>query len=681
MDNDTKNIAGSEEEIINCSDYANVEEKSKDTFGNMCRSFFKTIWRWIKRLFWGPSKEEADILNVEAIDSPAKQLVKNFFSNKLALSSFIFLVFIFCFVFFGSLAMPIDLSSHESVLVNIAPSSTLMKVPGRMKNDVKSISSFSFFSVGLNNKNQLYVWGNTKIPNSASKADIKNFPDELAGKEVAFAAAGLNHAIAITADGHVVGWGEFNNGQYGDNGSMTSNPMYVMKMSDALPDGTIDVNNVKQLTCGRYVSAIVMNDGSAFCWGGYKNGARNMKEINNWGKKHMVDKVVFSGYSAVILLKDGKVVFDEAKFDNISVKRDGKTEIVSIKNDIIKDNKIKDIAATNGTIAFVLENGELIVAGDLFDVKENNVPIPDFKGEKIVQIGGGSKHYTVLTDKNKVYSFGNSTYNQCKIKKCKIKEDSKLYVCSYQTYVVNDDKVAGKWGFKGAPMGTDDLGRDVFIRVINGGKMTMTVGGVAVIISSIIGIIIGCLSGYFGGRVDMFLMRLTEVFSAIPFLPFALILSAILTGSNLHENVRIFMIMVVLGLLSWTGLAQMVRAQVLAEREKEFVIAAKAMGVREGKIAFKHILPNIISIILVHMTLNFAGCMLTEAELSYLGFGVRLPRPTWGNMLNGCNDAIVIGQFWWRWLFPAIFLLLTTISINIIGDTLRDILDPKTADR
>ena len=120
------------------------------------------------------------------------------------------------------------------------------------------------------------------------------------------------------------------------------------------------------------------------------------------------------------------------------------------------------------------------------------------------------------------------------------------------------------------------------------------------------------------------------------------------------------------------------RGQVLAEREKEFVTAAKSMGIRERRIAFKHILPNVISVILVSMTLDFASCMLTESSLSYLGFGVKLPRPTWGNMLNGCNDAIVIQSYWWRWVFPALFLSVAVICINVIGDTLRDVLDPKS---
>ena len=136
--------------------------------------------------------------------------------------------------------------------------------------------------------------------------------------------------------------------------------------------------------------------------------------------------------------------------------------------------------------------------------------------------------------------------------------------------------------------------------------------------------------------------------------------------------------MIILGLLSWTGLAQLVRGQILAEREKEFVIAARSMGIKENRIAFKHILPNVISVILVNLTLNFASCMLTESSLSYLGFGVRLPRPSWGNMLNGARNALVIQNYWWRWLFPALFLALTVICINVIGDTLRDVLDPKS---
>jgi peptide/nickel transport system permease protein len=211
--------------------------------------------------------------------------------------------------------------------------------------------------------------------------------------------------------------------------------------------------------------------------------------------------------------------------------------------------------------------------------------------------------------------------------------------------------------------------------------MTMTIGAVAVLVSSVIGIIVGCVSGYFGGWVDTLLMRVTEIFSSMPFLPFAMLLSQIIKNYNIGETMRIFIIMLILGALSWTGLARMVRGQVLAEREKEFVLAAKAMGVKERKIAFRHVLPNVISVILVSMTLSFASCLLTESSLSYLGFGVQQPQPTWGNMLSGSNNSVVIQYYWWQWLFPAIFLSLATISINVIGDALRDALDPKSKER
>ena len=226
--------------------------------------------------------------------------------------------------------------------------------------------------------------------------------------------------------------------------------------------------------------------------------------------------------------------------------------------------------------------------------------------------------------------------------------------------------------------GCDEIGRDIFARIIYGARYTMSIGIFTTAISCIVGGLLGAIAGYFGGWVDILLMRITEIVGAIPFLPFALVLSAILQSSDLHENTRIFIIMLILGLLSWTGLAKLIRGQILAEREKEFVTAARSMGVKEGRIAFKHILPNVISVILVSVTLDFAGCMLTESSLSYLGFGVQLPRPTWGNMLDGSRNALVIQSYWWRWVFPALFLSIVVICINIIGDTLREVLDPKS---
>ena len=631
-------------------------------------------------MFCGASKELSDEkkFEVEEIASPTKQVVKNFFRKPLAVVSLIIVVGMFLFVFIGPLFNGIDLSYMEGYHVNIAPGYKFMSVPSKLSKNVKSISSFSFFSVGVDNNDNLYVWGNTKMPTAAKKSDMSKLPDELKGKKVAFAAAGYDHAIAITTEGRVIGWGEYDCGQYGDEGSLANLSSKVYKMPDILMNGTINPEEVEQLVCGYQVSAIVMKSGKVYAWGNY-SGASNLRALNSLND---VKEVQFLRGKCVALKKDGTLWFGNAKasFDTLEIEEDGQIKFVSL-DEYLAERKVSKIAATSTALGIVLDDGELVIAGLFTPTKSDFVTVPIFADdEDIIDIGGGAKHFTVLTSKGNIYSFGENYLGQCDVAKSTFSEGDKLFIGAFQNYVVSaTNSIKAKWGCKGYLFGTDEMGRDVFNRIMHGGKMTMTIGAVAVIISTIIAILVGCLSGYFGGWVDMLLMRVTEIFSAIPFLPFALILSAVLAGSNLSENSRIFMIMVILGLLSWTGLARMVRGQVLAEREKEFVTAAKAMGVKEGKIAFKHILPNVISVILVSVTLDFAGCMLTESSLSYLGFGVKLPRPTWGNMLDGCNNELVIGTLWWRWLFPAIFLLITTIAINIIGDTLRDVLDPKSS--
>ena len=235
----------------------------------------------------------------------------------------------------------------------------------------------------------------------------------------------------------------------------------------------------------------------------------------------------------------------------------------------------------------------------------------------------------------------------------------------------------GKWQFL---LGTDDLGRDIFARLVNGGKMTMTIGALSVVISTIIGILLGGIAGYFGGFLDMAIMRVAEVVSSMPFIPFAMILSAVL-GSQVSVEQRMYIIMVILGLLSWPGLCRQVRAQMFAQREMEYVTAAKTIGVKENKIIFKHIIPNVMSVVLVSITLSFGTSMLTESTLSYLGFGIPAPTPTWGNMLSNANNSVIIQNYWWNWVFVGLIFGLSCVCINLFGDGLRDALDPKSNER
>jgi peptide/nickel transport system permease protein len=228
-------------------------------------------------------------------------------------------------------------------------------------------------------------------------------------------------------------------------------------------------------------------------------------------------------------------------------------------------------------------------------------------------------------------------------------------------------------------MGTDTLGRDLTTRIFYGGRISLSIGIVATILGVLIGIGIGATAGYYGGYVDEFLMRLTDLFISLPRLFMLIIMSLLLREIDVpilqaHGNVG--GIILILGLLSRTGVARLVRGQFLGLKRKEFVEAARTIGARDLRIIFRHVLPNTATPIIVAATLLVARNIIAESGLSFLGFGVQPPTPTWGNMLNAAQDEMRKGN-WWMAFFPGLMIFLTVISINYIGDGLRDALDPR----
>jgi peptide/nickel transport system permease protein len=218
-------------------------------------------------------------------------------------------------------------------------------------------------------------------------------------------------------------------------------------------------------------------------------------------------------------------------------------------------------------------------------------------------------------------------------------------------------------------LGTDAAGRDVFARLVYGARVSMSVGIVAVMISSTIGTLLGLVSGYRGGTVDNLLMRFTELVMTFPSL-FAVIILVSLVGPS------VFNVMLVIGVLGWTGTARLVRGQVLSLRETDYVTAARALGASGHRIVFLHILPGVMSYVMVAATLGLAYAILTEAALSFLGLGVQIPIASWGNMLYAAQSLPVLRDQPWLWIPPGLAIALAVLATNFVGDGLRDALDP-----
>ena len=590
-------------------------------------------------------KKRKDVLKEEAVTSPGKMAVKNFFSNKLGVIGLLGFLAITLVVFIGSSFLDYDPYYSQGIMKNIAPGAGYMDVPSQLQDEgIKSISVGTTFSVGVSEAGNVYTWGHEIARNQP-------MPQEVIDNQgnIDQAAAGDNHIIVLTNDGEVFGWGENNHGQ--------------AEIPDNILEFAQEDGGIAEIGASDLYSVILTEAGTIKVWGATLPTGLNLISSDYDGQ---VAEFETASTNMLIRLKDGRVVVFGTKGSEVDTARpeeitDGTTSVVEIGR-----MRYSGVAIT--------EDGESLVWGSSLD---NAHSMPEMEGT-VTKAVSGREHITVLTDTGRVYSWGNDNYGEIDYPDGDDYVD--VFAGYFNNYAVKEDGSVDTWGLNGFIMGSDEQGRDLFTRLVHGGRMTLIIALVAVAIQVVLGIIVGVVSGFYGGVIDNVLNRFGEIISSFPFYPLVITLSALLPVDT-DQYDRLIMVMVILGVLGWPSIARLVRGEILAEREKDYITAAKALGLKETKIMAAHMVPNILSIIIVRATIGYATTLLTEAGLSFLGFGVQNPYPSWGNILTASNNIQVLEVYWWRWIFPGLAVFLTALTVNLIGDALRDALDPKAQER
>lgn len=340
-------------------------------------------------------------------------------------------------------------------------------------------------------------------------------------------------------------------------------------------------------------------------------------------------------------------------------------------------------AIADGSSSFTVENREFNLEMD-----GNNGTVKDLKGENFAQISNiivnplNASTFLDIDFKEIVRDTMNDKKNDFYHTDEQGNENHYKIVVVNQNYNILRDMPTEVIRTYEAPndahwLGLDNNGMDLLTRLMYGGRISLMVGFVVIIIEMLIGVIFGGISGYFGGAVDTIMMRFVDLFNSIPFYPIVIIFGSVMDALQVGSTQRIFLLMGILGVLGWTGIARVVRGQILSLREQDFMIATEATGIKTSRRIFRHLIPNVMPLLIVSATAGLGGIIISEATLGFLGLGIKYPEASWGSIINVASDAHVMQSYWWMWFPAGMLILLTVLGFNFVGDGLRDAYDPK----
>ncbi len=624
-----------------------MDNKNNDTG----KKAAKSIGGMFKR-FIGKESKAVNVLEEEAVQTPVKTIINNYFRSKLGIIGLVGFIIVFLFCFVGSILLPLDSTYIELPNADLQPGTNYLSAPSELQGkNIVEIASGVSFSAAITDEGEFYIWGTEPNKEQENVSDyIFDVPEEVYNNKIVDIACGGKHILAIDENDVLYGWGYYGNNQ----------TIVPANIAAVFEDPNISVT---QIAAATQWTALLGSDGNIHIWGSTQSKSILLVPGDVDGR---IQKVAAGDNNMALLLDDG----------TIRVIGDRGTEFATEQPENTEDGSVNfvDLVATNRNVLALDDEGNLHLWGS----RENGLStLPEITAD-VKAIDAGYSNFTVLLETGEVLTWGSDDLGQ--LNTPNLENTQQIFADYYQFYAVDSENNITAWGNEGYTFGSDQFGRDILTRVIHGGRISLTVGAVAVIIQIVIALFVGLTAGYFGGIVDNLLMRMTDIFTAIPFYPIAITLSYAI-GNDMDQIQRMFLIMVILGLLGWMPLARLIRAQLLLEREKDFVLAARALGIKQNVIMWRHILPNIFNLVIVNITLGYASSLLSEAALSFLGFGVAEPTPSWGNMLTSAQSITVIEFYWWRWVIPALFVIAAALCANLIGDALREAMDPKANEK